>query len=113
MPVPDFQSFMLPLLKRTRDGQEHSLRSFRAELSSDMQLTTEDVENDMLPSGTQTRYENRIYWAATYLLRAGCLERVNRGVFRITPRGEDVLATTPEKVTMTRPSQVSRVRRSP
>lgn len=25
MPVPDFQSFMLPLLKLTADGEEHSL----------------------------------------------------------------------------------------
>src|ERR1035437_8278228 len=37
-----------------------------------------DVEDttEKLPSGTQTQYENRIYWAAIYLHRAGCLEQI-------------------------------------
>lgn len=50
-----------------------------------------DVEDttEKLPSGTQTQYENRIYWAAIYLHRAGCLERVRRGVFKITALDQD------------------------
>lgn len=91
---------MLPLLKRAEDGQNHALAFFREKLAGDMGITQADLEGDMLPSGTQTRYENRIYWAATYLLRAGCFERVSRGVFRITPRGQEILAKRPEKVTI-------------
>src|ERR1041384_6090216 len=83
MPVPDFQSFMLPLLVGCADGQEHTLKSFRATLAGVMGIPQDDVEKDMLPSGSQTRYENRIYWAAIYLHRAGCLERVGRGVFKV------------------------------
>src|SRR5690348_4018401 len=100
MPVPDFQSFMLPLLNGCADGQQHTLKAFRATLADVMGIPKEDVEKDMLPSGTQTRYENRIYWAAIYLHRAGCLERVARGIFKITARGQKVLADKPVRITI-------------
>ena len=80
MAIPDFQSFMRPLLTRCEDGKEHPLAYFRAHLSEDLQISENDTK-EKLPSGKQTKYENRIYWAAIYLHRAGCLERVRRGVF--------------------------------
>ena len=99
MSVPDFQSFMLPLLKRCVDGGEHPLAFFLAQLAGDLAISQEDTK-EKLPSGTQTRYQNRIYWAAIYLHRAGCLERVRRGVFKLTARGQKILADKPEKVTI-------------
>jgi restriction system protein len=75
------------------------MSEFRSRLAVDMAVSEED-RNEKLPSGTQTKYENRIAWAAVYLNRAGFLERVHRGVFRITPRGREVLATNPEKITV-------------
>ncbi len=99
MPVPDFQSFMLPLLKRCADGKEHPLAYFRAQLAGDLSISEEDTK-EKLPSGAQTRYENRVRWAEVYLHRAGCLERVRRGVFKITTRGQKILAEKPEKITI-------------
>jgi len=99
MSVPDFQSFMLPMLKQSADGRERSLADFRAELAKVMAIAEEDLA-ERLPSGTQTRYENRVAWAAGYLHRAGCLERIRRGVFRITERGREILAEKPQKVTI-------------
>ena len=64
-----------------------------------MAISQEDTK-EKLPSGTQTKYENRIYWAAIYLHRAGCLERVRRGVFKITVRGQKILADKPERITI-------------
>jgi len=100
MCVPNFQSFMLPMLKRcAADGQEHPMSEFRAQLASDMGISDED-RKERLPSGTQTKYDNRIYWAGSYLRRGGCLERVRDGVFRITPRGQELLSENPEKITI-------------
>jgi len=99
MSVPDFQSFMLPLLRRCADGEEHPLAFFRAQLAGDLAISQEDTK-EKLPSGTQTKYENRISWAAIYLHRGGCLERLRRGVFRITARGQKILADKPEKITI-------------
>lgn len=90
---------MLPLLKSCAGGEEHPLAHFRAHLRSDLGISDSDAQ-ERLPSGAQTKYENRVNWAAIYLHRAGCLERVRRGVFRITPRGQKMLADAPEKITI-------------
>ena len=50
MSVPDFQSFMLPVLNRCAGGQEHSLEWFRTHIADDMGISPGDVEGDMLPS---------------------------------------------------------------
>jgi restriction system protein len=99
MPVPDFQSFMRPLLTRCADREEHPLSYFRGCLSGDLKISEDDTK-EKLPSGKQTKYENRIYWAAIYLHRAGCLERVRRGVFKITIRGRQLLSDEPDKITV-------------
>ena len=99
MSVPDFQSFMLPLLKRCANGEEHPLAYFRAQLAGDLAISEEDTQ-EKLPSGTQTKYENRVRWAAIYLHRAGCLERVRRGVFKITVRGQKILSDKPGRITV-------------
>ena len=44
MSVPDFQSFMLPLLKRCADGEEHQLAFFRAQLADDLSISQEDAK---------------------------------------------------------------------
>ncbi len=87
------------MLTRSADRHEHPLAYFRAYLSEDLQISEEDTK-EKLPSGKQTKYENRIYWAAIYLHRAGCLERVRRGVFKITARGQQLLSENPGKITV-------------
>jgi restriction system protein len=71
MPVPDFQSFMLPLLRLTADGEEHSLAEAVERLAQEFQLTEED-RAQLLRSG-QTRLYNRVGWTTTYLRKAGLL----------------------------------------
>ena len=90
---------MLPLLKRCADGQEHPLIDFRATLSKDMDISEEDLA-EKLPSGTQTKYENRIYWSAIYLYKAGALSRIRRGVFQITERGKQLLVGDPIRISI-------------
>jgi len=96
MPVPDFQSFMLPLLKLTADGEEHSLAEAVERLGQEFDLTEED-RAQLLRSG-QTRLYNRVAWTTTYLRRPGLLEAVGKGRFRITDRGREVLASKPASI---------------
>ena len=79
MAVCDFQSFILPLLQLTADGKDHSLVEMRERLADKLGLTPSDLE-EKIPSGTQTKYANRVYWSAVYLGKAGVLNRVRRGV---------------------------------
>ena len=59
----------------------------------------------MLPSGTQTTFVNRCHWAATYMTKAGLLDRPKRAHIAITQRGIDLLATKPDKVNIAALSQ--------
>lgn len=99
MPVPDFQSFFVPVLRLTADGNDHSMADLREHLATDLKLTPEDI-SQKLPSGVQTVFANRIAWSAVYLTKAGALERIKRGVFRITERGKGLLALNLPKLTI-------------
>jgi restriction system protein len=91
MPVPDYQTFMLPLLKLAGDKQEHSISEAFDKLANQFKLTEQD-RNEMLSSGKQAKFENRIHWAKTFLQKAGLLQATGRARFRITERGEKVLS---------------------
>ena len=88
---------MLPLLQHTADGGEHSLRTSIDALIDYFKLTGSE-RTQRLPSGQQTIFDNRVGWARTYLVKAGCLERTRRGYCQITTRGKDVLAENREHI---------------
>jgi restriction system protein len=97
MGVPDFQTLMLPILQLADDGLEHSLAEVEAKLGAHFSLTESDL-NEMLPSGRQTKFYNRIGWAKTYLARTGLLQSTSRGHFCITQRGLSVLSNAPSRI---------------
>ena len=90
MSVPDYQSFMMPVLRYAQDEKTHTTSQAYEDLSSQMELSEED-RAEMLPSGTQQVYKNRIGWALTYLKKAGLLFSDKRGQFQITDLGKDIL----------------------
>src|SRR6056297_3221734 len=94
MAIPDYQSLMLPLLKLAADGNEHSIRDARERLAADLNLTV-DERSELLPSGRQPVFDNRVAWAKTYLQRAGLLHFPRRAHFQISNRGRQVLADNP------------------
>jgi len=97
MPVPDFQSFFKPLLEIAEDGKEHSLSESRERLTKVMQLSEKDLA-EMLPSGTQTKFYNRVAWAKSYLVRAQVLDSTRRAHFRITDRGRELLSQGRDRI---------------
>ena len=97
MTVPDFQTLMLPLLRITADQQEHVISEVVQRLAEEFTLTPQD-RKQLLPSGTQPTFDNRIRWSRTYLSKSGLLESPGRGRFRITKRGLDVLASRPAAI---------------
>ena len=97
MAIPDYQSIMLPLLRFAADGNEHSLRESIEGLSEQFGLTDAE-KNELLPSGQQPRFDNRVAWSRSYLSMAALLESTRRGYFRITQRGRDVLSKNPREI---------------
>lgn len=97
MAVPDFQSLMLPVLKELADGKEHELKSLYISVGERVGLTEEQKE-ELLPSGRQRVYHNRIGWANFYLSKAGLVDKVRRAVFTISSEGKSLLATNPAAI---------------
>ncbi|WP_181705318.1 restriction endonuclease [Chthonobacter rhizosphaerae] len=95
--VPDYQSFMRPLLEYGADGQEKNLKDAILALADRFSLAPEDRER-LLPSGKQTILSNRVHWARTYLDKAGALRRTKRSHFVVTDRGRQLLAENPGKI---------------
>jgi len=95
--IPDYQTFMLPLLKILGDGEVHTLSECIDRLAAGFNLTAED-RKEMLPSGAQPKLNNRVSWARTYMAKAGLVEKVGRGQFRITERGKDLLQKNPDRI---------------
>ncbi len=97
MPIPDFQSVMRPLLEYISDGKEHAMREALDHLSNQLELSAPEREQ-LLPSGRQEVFTNRVAWAKTHLRMAGLIEGTARGVFKITPQGLDLLKEVPGRI---------------
>lgn len=95
MAVPKFFEFFEGFLSAIKDGELHTAKEVRQILASDMQLSEED-RAEMLPSGKQSKFDNRVAWARTYLDKAGLIETPSRGKYRITDEGRTALASGEE-----------------
>jgi restriction system protein len=96
--VPTYEKIMLPLLKIIADGEEHELNETIDKLAKHLKLSEEDLK-ELLPSGMQPVFRNRVGWARTYLKKAGLLETPRRGHFKILKRGQDLLKENPKEIT--------------
>ena len=97
MSIPDYQSIMLPLLSLLSDLKEHPFRDMVETLSKTFQLTEEE-RKELLPSGQQAVFDNRVGWARTYLKKAGLIDSPKRGLNKITQRGLEVLENKPNLI---------------
>lgn len=97
MTIPDYQTCMLPFLSFLNDSQEHTLSEAEEAIAANFRLT-EDERSELLPSGQQGIFRNRVGWARTYLKKAGLIESTKRGVFKITDRGLDALSKKPVRI---------------
>ncbi|MBP8754819.1 MAG: restriction endonuclease [Chitinophagales bacterium] len=97
MPIPDYQTIMLPLLVKVADGREYKVRDLIEQLAESFNLTDEE-RKEMLPSGTATLFDNRVAWAKTYLKKAGLVDSPKRAIVTITKEGLEVLKKKPDRI---------------
>lgn len=97
--IPDFQSIMLPVLELTRDKQEYKLSQMIEKLSNHFNLTAIERQ-ELLPSGKQSRFSNRVGWSCTHLKKAGMLYCPSYGKYQITQQGISLLKSNPTRVDM-------------
>lgn len=88
--IPDYQTLMRPVLEAASNGEIH-IQDITAKLASQFKLTEEE-QTQLLPSGRQTTFANRVHWARTYLKQAGLVQATKRGYIAITERGKQALS---------------------
>lgn len=97
MAVPTYEDLMLPLLKCLGGMNEAHVSDCLDPIAKQMGLTQQDRE-ELLPTGKQTRFGNRVYWAKLYLSKAGLVESARRGYFRLSEAGKQFLEQSPQAV---------------
>ena len=95
--MPTWDQFMVPILKALSDGKIRSRRELYDLVARDTRLTDQQ-RAEVLDSG-EPRYENRISWAITYLIKANALMRPSRAHHVITESGRALLDAHPEGLT--------------
>jgi restriction system protein len=96
--IPKYEEIMLPFLKYLADGEEHSLSETHDALAKEFNLTDDELK-ELLPSGQQPIFRNRLGWARTYLKKAGLLTSPKRAHFRISDSGLALLKENPKEIT--------------
>jgi restriction system protein len=97
MPIPDFQTLMLPVLKQFADGSEKTPADVRGPIAVEFGLTANDL-SVLLPSGGQTTFANRVAWALGYLKQSNLLVSPGRGHYQVSERGRQVLQSPPPRI---------------
>lgn len=94
MSIPTFDEFLLPFLELLSEHGRLSLKQARGHLAERLNVS-EEAQRELLPSGKQRRFDNRVGWAQTYLSKAGLTRSVSRGVYELTPDGRELVANRP------------------
>jgi len=97
MTNPKYNELMLPMLKKLSDNKEHLVAELADQLAKDFNLSDSDLR-ELLPSGKQNVFPNRVGWARTYLKKAGLIDSPQRGSIKITQRGQEVLKASPASI---------------
>ena len=97
MAVPKFFEFFVPTLKVLNEQSPMKVKGIREAVAEQMNLSESD-KAEMLPSGAQPTYVNRIYWAIQYLKNAGLIEAVSRGEYAITEEGRKAYRNDGDKI---------------
>lgn len=96
MPIPDYQTLMLPILHLAAEREVPTKEC--VDLIAERFGLSQDERQKLLPSGKQTMISNRVHWAASYLVQAGLLKRPRRGVIVATNVGRQVLGQNLEQI---------------
>ena len=91
MTISNYQDFMEPVLKCFLNFENGAKITELYDDVANILKISEEEKNQLLQSGRQTIFNNRLNWAITYMNKAGLLERIDRGFYKITKTGIDAL----------------------
>ena len=96
MTIPSFSELIDPLLRHLASHPEGVRAAEAYEAVADAVGITEEERQELLPSGLQARYKNRIAWAHDRLKRDGLSAAPRRGLWKVTEKGRQLVVTHPD-----------------
>jgi restriction system protein len=97
MPIPDFQTIMLPFLQLLADDKTRTVKDVTEGLANHFNLSDQE-RHELLPSGMQSLFSNRVAWAKSHLKHAGLISSPSRGMVSISDPGKSLLKTNPSSI---------------
>lgn len=95
MPIPTFKEMIDPLLRHLAAHPSGvAMAAVHEHIAQHFKLT-EKERLELLPSGKQESFRNRVGWAHDRLKRAGLSASAKRGLWQITAKGQKVIADNP------------------
>lgn len=95
MAIPKYYEMYKPFLLCLKEGLPTATKDVREYIANEMGVSSEE-RKEMLPSGKQAIFDNRVGWTRAYLDKAGLITSKARGVYHITDEGKRVLSDNPE-----------------
>ena len=86
MAIPKYYEMYKSFLTVLLDGKVHTIKEEKQQVIKDFRLSENEIA-ELLPSGKQTVFDNRIGWCRTYLKKAGLIVSPCRGQYQITDAG--------------------------
>ena len=96
MTIPKHDDLFVSILDFLKDGSERKTKEMEIPLAEQHKLSEEELSK-IYESGNGRIFYDRISWSLSYLRIAGLTERPKRGVYKITEKGIEILAT-PERL---------------
>ena len=90
MAVPKYNEMYAPFIKALADGEIHTTKEVRQFVADKMGLTDTDM-SELLPSGKQGLFANRLGWTRQYLKKAGLVIGAGRGQLVLTDTGRSAV----------------------
>lgn len=97
MAIPKYDEMYRPFLECLSDMQPHKSKDVRDAIAARLSVSDADRE-ELLPSGRQAVFNNRVGWTQTYLNKAGLITKPKRGVYQLTEQGKKVLDSNPDVI---------------
>lgn len=91
MAIPKYDEMYREFLETLSDGELHRISEIRDTLAIVFHVS-DDERKELLPSGKQPLFNNRVNWTSSYLKQAGLIKNASRGVYYITESGKKALA---------------------
>lgn len=99
MAIPKYDEMYREFLEALSDGGSHKISEIRDTLAIVFNVS-DDERKELLPSGKQPLFNNRVNWTSSYLKQAGLIKNSARGIYHITESGKKYLLKTFQKLTI-------------